>query len=70
MLLFQDYTEIKDAILSRSRETGKSYVYKDQDFPADRKSLYYTTHPPSRWNTIKWKRPNVGSRYIDYFVRF
>ncbi|XP_076806717.1 calpain-A-like [Clavelina lepadiformis] len=57
-----EYTEIKDAIVDKSNATGKTYVYRDQEFPSESISLYYSSRPPSRWDTIKWKRPTDISR--------
>nr|XP_002120374.1 calpain-A-like [Ciona intestinalis] len=52
-----EFGEIKEVILKKSAEAGKAYVYRDKDFPAESKSLYYTSRAPSKWGDIEWKRP-------------
>nr|CAB3227594.1 calpain-A-like [Phallusia mammillata] len=52
-----DFDEIRDAIHKKSEEEGKSYVYRDVDFPSETKSLYYTSRAPANWRDIEWKRP-------------
>uniref|UniRef100_H2ZIF1 Calpain catalytic domain-containing protein n=1 Tax=Ciona savignyi TaxID=51511 RepID=H2ZIF1_CIOSA len=57
-----EFNEIKEVILNRSLEAGKAYVYRDKDFPAEPKSLYYTSRAPNQWKDIAWKRPTDLSK--------